>query len=272
MLEIPEIFALARQCNETLIGKRITCVTPTTNQQKFCWFNGDVSAYPTHLLGKTITKSTSQGMFLDLIIEDFTLSLCDGVNMRHYQPNEKLPDTFQLMIHFDDTSTLVFTVAMYGGIWLFTKTFDNIYYQNSLKSPSPLTEAFSEEYFELLFTKVKDMSVKAFLATEQRIPGLGNGSLQDILFLSKIHPKRKISTLTIIEKNTLLKTIKKTLHSMSTEGGRNTEKDLFGNYGGYKTLLSKNTVNKPCSICNDTITKESYMGGAIYFCPTCQHL
>lgn|GEM_PF-2077218 len=30
---------------------------------------------------------------------------------------------------------------------------------------------------------------KAFLATEQRIPGLGNGVLQDILWTARIHPK-----------------------------------------------------------------------------------
>lgn len=42
--------------------------------------------------------------------------------------------------------------------------------------------------------------MKAFLAAEQRFPGIGNGVLQDILLESGIHPKRKISTLRDLER------------------------------------------------------------------------
>jgi formamidopyrimidine-DNA glycosylase len=59
---------------------------------------------------------------------------------------------------------------------------------------------------------------------------------------------------------------------MTDLGGRDTEKDLFGNMGGYKTILSKNTVQNPCPGCGGTIIKEAYMGGAVYFCPVCQKL
>jgi len=46
---------------------------------------------------------------------------------------------------------------------------------------------------------LQNKSIKFLLATEQRIPGLGNGVLQDILFKAKIHPKRKVADLS--EKN-----------------------------------------------------------------------
>jgi formamidopyrimidine-DNA glycosylase len=59
---------------------------------------------------------------------------------------------------------------------------------------------------------------------------------------------------------------------MTARGGRDTELDLFGNPGGYITVLSKNTVDKPCPRCAAIIRKESYLGGAIYFCPGCQPL
>jgi len=38
------------------------------------------------------------------------------------------------------------------------------------------------------------MSAKAVLATQQRIPGLGNGVLQDVLWRAGVHPKRKLGT------------------------------------------------------------------------------
>ena len=59
---------------------------------------------------------------------------------------------------------------------------------------------------------------------------------------------------------------------MVNYGGRDTEKDLFGNTGGYKTILSNKTVNKPCPKCSSKIIKKAYMGGSVYFCPKCQPL
>ena len=114
--------------------------------------------------------------------------------------------------------------------------------------------------------------MKAFLATEQRIPGIGNGVLQDILFNAKLHPKRKTNTLSNKDKEELLDSLKSTLTQMVDEGGRDTETDLYGKPGGYKTVLSRNTVNKPCLDCGTIIKKEAYMGGSIYFCPTCQKI
>jgi formamidopyrimidine-DNA glycosylase len=55
-------------------------------------------------------------------------------------------------------------------------------------------------------------------------------------------------------------------------GGRDTEKDFFGHNGRYKTILSKNTVKNPCPNCGNKIVKEQYLGGAVYFCPSCQVL
>ena len=78
------------------------------------------------------------------------------------------------------------------------------------------------------------MSVKAFLVTEQRIPGLGNGVLQDILFNAGVSPKRKMSSVDGKDMENLLEAMKSTLGAMLENGGRDTEKDLFGNKGRYR--------------------------------------
>jgi formamidopyrimidine-DNA glycosylase len=59
---------------------------------------------------------------------------------------------------------------------------------------------------------------------------------------------------------------------MTDQGGRDTERDLFGCPGGYKTILSKFTVDTPCPACGTIIRKDPYLGGAIYCCPECQRL
>jgi formamidopyrimidine-DNA glycosylase len=87
-----------------------------------------------------------------------------------------------------------------------------------------------------------------------------------------MHPKKKTGTLSAKDPKVLFDSVKKTLAAMAAKGGRDTESDLFGRPGGYKTILSKNTVNTPCPACGTVIQKEAYMGGSIYYCGKCQRL
>ena len=175
------------------------------------------------------------------------------------------------MIVFEDDSFLAFTVSMYGSIYAFKGEFDNPYYQGSIHKLCPLDERFDKAYFISLIRNLKkDISAKALLATEQRIPGLGNGVCQDILFNARISPKRKISTLSEEDIDSLFNTVKSTLEEMTCRGGRDTEKDLYGALGNYRTILSKNTYHDPCPVCGERIQKEAYLGGSIYYCPHCQ--
>lgn len=274
MLELPESKTVSLQAAKTLTGKKITEIFTATHPQKFAFFNGDPDAYAGLLTGGKIKSARGHGMFVDILYDDETnLIIGEGTNMRYYPPNEKLPEKYQLLVCFEDNSCIAFTVAMYGLIWACRGAFENPYYQKSLNSISPLDDAFDASFFDQIFKDVtKDLSAKALLATEQRIPGLGNGVLQDILINAGIHPKRKISKISDVEKTDLFNNLKGTLKKMTDQGGRDTEKDFFGNNGGYKTLLSRNTVNQPCPKCGDLIAKEAYLGGAVYFCPTCQRI
>lgn len=274
MLEIPESYSFARQAADMLSGRTVTDVFNATHPHKFTWYLGDPADYRARLVGKTVRAAEGHGAFIDLLLDDEThIALSDGVNLRYHAPGAEVPPKYQLLIAFDDDSFLVFTVAMYGGIIAFRKHFDNPYYLGALSKPSPLDDAFDEACFGWLISDAKsNLSAKAFLATEQRIPGLGNGVLQDILFKSHIHPKRRLATLGDAELGRMYSSVKSTLRDMADRGGRDTEKDLLGQSGGYKTLLSKNTFAEPWPGCGGAIVKEAYLGGAVYYCPVCQPL
>lgn len=274
MLEIPESRTVSKQAADTLVGRTISKVTNATSPHKFAWYYGDPLSYAALLTGLTIEATRGHGMFVDILCSNGAcITVGDGTNLRYYEPFEQLPEKHQLLIELDDRSHIAFTVAMYGGIWAYKGTFDNPYYQRSLHSISPLDEAFNPPYFDSIIDGVsKNISAKALLATEQRIPGLGNGVLQDILFNAGIHPKRKKATISDFEKGELFHSLKVTLENMTEKGGRDTEKDFYGKAGGYKTILSKNTLAHPCPTCGGSIKKEAYLGGTIYFCPTCQRI
>lgn len=274
MLEIPESKNISRQIENELIGKTIVEVINATSPHSFTWYYRDPLKYNEILVGKEVESTKGHGSFVDIYCDHHTtISISDGVNIRYYSPLEPQPKKHQLLIIFDDRSFIAFTVSMYGSIQAYKGALENTYHQGSLNKISPLDDSFDESYLESIFESVtKNISIKALLATEQRIPGLGNGVLQDILFNSRIHPKRKILSISDFEKGELFHCIKTTLSDMTDKGGRDTEKDIYGKSGRYKSILSKNTYKHPCLNCGDTIIKEAYLGGSIYYCPNCQRI
>lgn len=100
----------------------------------------------------------------------------------------------------------------------------------------PLSEAFTFDYFLALPAEEKQQakSVKAILATEQRIPGLGNGVLQDILYNACLHPKRKWNTLSEEEKRVLFSSVKDTLKEMVRQGEGIRRSTFWGSRGSTK--------------------------------------
>ena len=272
MIEIPESINLASQLDSTIKGKVIKKVLANKSPHKFAWYYGDPEDYSQLLVDKTIDSSNGIGSMVEIRADDCIILLGDGVNIRYYDDSNKAPNKHQLFIEFDDGTAIVSTIQMYGGIWCYKDGENsNEYYLVAKERPLPLTNDFNESYFENLRSNcAMNMSVKEFLATKQRIPGLGNGVLQDILFNAKIHPKRKLNTLLDNDYEHLYNSIKKTLSNMVDFGGRDTEKYIFGNNGGYITKLSKNTLGKPCAICGSEIKKSSYLGGTIYYCENCQ--
>jgi formamidopyrimidine-DNA glycosylase len=273
MIELPEAVNLANQISDTLQGKRITAVTAQHTAHKLAWYYGDPSKYSGLLVGNTVDKACSYGGLVEIKVGKANILFGDGVRIRFHNKNEPRPDKHQLLVEFEDRSAMSASIQMYGGVGSFLDgELDNPYYRVARGKTSPLSPDFNMNYFNgIIPLKGADkLSVKGLLATEQRIPGLGNGVLQDILFNARINPKAKVNTLNDKDKEVLFNSVKSTLTEMTEKGGRDTEQDFFGQPGGYHTILCKNTLNKPCPACGTLIKKEAYMGGSVYYCPNCQ--
>jgi Formamidopyrimidine-DNA glycosylase len=272
MLEIPESQTIAVQLNRTLQGKTIARVAANTSPHKFAFYFGDPAGYDDLLRGETLGTAQALGGQVEVAAGGKRLLFSDGVNLRYFKHGEPLPAKHQLWVEFTDGDSLICTIQMYGGLWAYAEgQNDNKYYWVAKEKPSPLSEVFDLAYFERLCAESKpNLSIKALLATEQRIPGLGNGTLQDILFNARIHPRTKLAALSEPERAGLFHSLKDTLARMTAAGGRDTEKDLFGNNGGYATILSSKRLESPCPVCGETLLRQSYLGGNVYFCPHCQ--
>ncbi len=275
MIELPEAVNLAGQINDAILGKRIAGVVAAHTPHKLAWYYGEPSTYSNLLIDRTVGKASPYGGMVEIGVEKANILFGEGVAIRFHDKNEPRPARHQLLLEFDDHSAVSASIQMYGGLGaFFDGKLDNPYYKAAREKPSPLSAMFDGVYFCRMVgsDEVQKLSLKAFLATEQRIPGLGNGTLQDILFNARMHPKKKVNTLSDTDKETLFNSVKNTISMMAAHGGRDTEPGLFGSPGGYQTILCKNAAGKPCPVCGKMIKKEAYLGGSIYYCEQCQKL
>ena len=271
MLELPESRTFAQQIRENLVGKIISYIEILQTPHKFAFFKGEQDRYEEYLEGQQVVGAVSYGGMLQIDLEDSMIAFADGAYPRYYEETADFPKTHQFAIHFDDETAIFVSIRMYGEIFIFPKgKCEDGYYLSSSRKPDPLTEEFTFYYFENLYIPLKKkVSAKAFLATEQRIPGLGNGVLQDILWEAGIDPRCIVKREDLMP---LYQATRKILNQMVQAGGRDTEKTLFGQKGEYITQLSKNSLYQPCIHCGNEIHKANYMGGTIYFCSHCQRL
>jgi len=275
MIELPEAVSIAGQLNDAVCGSRIAAVTAGHTPHKLAWYYGEPPTYPRLLVGRSAGKAAPLGSMVEMEVENARVLLGEGVGIRFHEAGQPRPARHQLLIEFDDGSALSATIQMYGGLGAFLEgELDNHYYRVAGEKPSPLSPEFDSASFDRMIGRdeVQKLSLKALLATGQRIPGLGNGILQDILFNARMHPRKKVNSLVAEDRGALFESVKATIAGMAEQRGRDTELDLFGNPGGYQTILSRKTAGKPCPSCGTVIRKEPYMGGSVYYCEQCQSM
>ncbi|MDF9867347.1 formamidopyrimidine-DNA glycosylase [Bacilli bacterium PM5-3] len=273
MIELPEAIVLAKQLKENVLNKKIVKIITKESPHRFAFFNDEVD-YEKELVGKQFIDAYNHAGIVELKLDESFLTLRDGTNIRYYKDKSLLPKKHQLLIEFEDESYLVVSVQMYGEINLSLESREHeFYYQICKLNSNPSHDDFTFEYFSNMLANCDDkLSIKAALATEQRIPGIGNGVLQDILFKARINPKTKLSLINQDQRKELYNVMMELIAKMIELGGRNTEKDIFNDAGGYEVILSSKTYKNGCPICKGEITKQAYLGGSVYFCENEQPL
>ncbi len=274
MIEMPEAMTIARQMDETLTGKTFQHFTRGPLTHKFLWLTKSAEEYDAILAGKQITGASSYGRSILLYVgQDHLILFADlGGRILYHPLGQPLPAKYHLRWDFSDGSSLTFALQMWGFVGLLEKSALASHPYDEVGIP-PLAEGFTPQRFDQLLEEYPEKTkkgIKGFLVTSKHVHGIGNAYLQDILFRAKIHPSRKIPSLSSDERFKLYSAVQDTLAQAIKVGGREEEHDLFDQPGGYSRLMSNQTVGKPCLDCGTNIEKFAYLGGACYLCPCCQ--
>lgn len=264
MAELPEIFLISRQMNKELVGKTISgveikqpkCLNIPPEDFSSTLYEARISDVGYH--GKWIIVDTSHGWLL----------LCLGMGGEILLVNhDALPEKYRVIIDFTDLSCLSVNFWWFGYI----------HFADQLKNHK-MTSGLGPNAIDLNFTGLRTLmkgrrgSLKTFLLDQDRIAGIGNFYIHDILFQSRLHPMRTIQTLSDEEIMSLATSIHNRLQLSISKSGFYYELDLYGKKGGFELsdLMIGYKENQPCPICRTAIQKIKTGSTQSFICPECQ--
>jgi len=268
-MELPELTILSSQMRKEIVGKRISEVkvaNPKCLNMLFEQFRKTV-------VGKTIKSVESRGkwIFIELGSHLLLFNPGMGADVIYFKSDDKLPEKYQIRFTLDDETGFTIRVWWFCYLHLMPEKKLGEHKLTAKLGITPLDERFTFDYFKQLLSN-KRGNIKSFLLDQKNIAGIGNVYVQDILFNAKLHPKRKIPSLTNKEIDALHKSIKSVINESVKLGGLAYEKDFYGNKGGYgaKQFKIAYKPGQPCPICQTTIQKIKTGTTSSFICPNCQ--
>ena len=140
--------------------------------------------------------------------------------------------------------------------------------------PEPLKNTFNYTYFKN-YIKGRSRVIKDILMDQKFVSGIGNIYANEILFLSKVKPSRKVKNLKEFELKKIINFTKEVLKNAIELGGSSI-KD-FSSSNGKKGSFQQhfNVYGKKGAACSNTtcksiIVKSSISNRSTFFCNNCQ--
>ena len=270
-LEIPEILTISEQMKENLLDKEITNIILTKHSESTIKQGmSNLDNRNKDILNSKIKRITSKGKWIFLEFKNGSILMFGEIigKFLYIKKDLPLPPKYHVSFQFDDGSIVTLNLFLYAFIVVATLEEKKVHRYAGNIGISPNESEFTLDYFLHVLSNNENKSIKAALNLQEEMSGLGNAYINDILYMAKIHPKRKVSDLKEIERNNLYDSIIKTINSAIELGGSSDEYDLYGNLGKYVRLMGKNT--NECKLCGNKILKENILGSSSYFCPVCQ--
>jgi formamidopyrimidine-DNA glycosylase len=272
MPELPEIVVHAKQMNKEITGRQIESVEIRQPRN----LNMPVSEFMKLIKRKVVENVSSRGKWIFVKLRpDCFLLISLGMNgdLLFFSQEQKLPPKYHFKLRFSDGTGFTIGFQWFGYIHLVKRKDLSKHKFTGRLGVSPLEKEFTLSFFKKLLD-AKKTGVKSFLLDQKNIAGIGNVYVQDTLYEARLHPNRKICSLSQEEKEHLYYAIKKVLNHGIKLGGLVYEKDFYGKHG--KLTVGKFLVGyrtgKSCPNCGTAIEKIKTGSTSSYICPKCQRL
>ena len=161
------------------------------------------------------------------------------------------------------------------GFFQIIKNYDNLKKRFSHLGPEPFNKHYNIHYFQK-FIREKKKSIKDLLLNQKFVSGIGNIYANEILFLCKINPSKKIKLLTKDDCKKIIHNSKKVLLNAIKKGGssirdfKNTEGIKGGFQYNFKVYQRQGLFCKRIN-CKGKIVKKVISNRSTFFCNFCQN-
>ena len=231
-------------------------------------YNLDHDSFVDNIVGKNVISIGRKGKYI-LIPLNIGLIVCHLRMTGQLFLSNKLPNDKKHMRAFFKLNKgyLIYNdIRKFGGFYFFSK----MKYFNYKVGVDPYEKKFTLDWLKKGLSS-KSRIIKYLLLDQKFICGLGNIYVDEILWLTKIHPEKKsdkVKNTSQLFKNIILvldKSIKHhgttiinfTFDNMKTGDFRN-ELKVYGREG------------KPCFRCKSSIVRKKIAGRSTHFCKKCQ--
>ncbi len=272
MPEKPEVITVVNSLKNKIIGKKIVGCN-------IYWDN--IIAYPTtdkfkkEIISQKINDITTRGKFIVISLDDYSLLIHLRMEGKFFfrNNNDSINKHEHVELIFNDnTSFRYHDTRKFGKMYLIP--IEDTY---KVKPLSELGLEYDDKNLtkDYLYNKIhnKNLPIKTVLLDQSIITGIGNIYDDEVLFLSKINPNRKASSITIDECNSIIKNTKKVLDKAITLGGT-TIKSFTSSEGVHglfqNELLVHGKSGQKCPNCGTIIKKIRIGGRGTSYCEKCQ--
>ncbi|MGX4763250.1 DNA-formamidopyrimidine glycosylase [Holzapfeliella sp. JNUCC 72] len=272
MPELPEVETVRKTLTSQVQGKTIESVDIIYPNI----VSGDANQFKTKLKGKTIERIDRIGKYL-LFRLSHDLTIVSHLRMegkyRLILPESPIQKHEHLSILFTDGTQLRYDdVRKFGRLQLVETGMERIETGIRHLGYEPNQAEFTTPYFYQALQK-KKKNIKNTLLDQSVVSGLGNIYVDEVLWLSHIHPLTRAQDLTESEVADLRQAINEEIKLAIELNGTTIRSyhDSNGNEGKFQSFLHVyGKQGMPCERCQTLIEKIKVNGRGTSFCPSCQ--
>lgn len=244
-------------------------------------YHDGIIAYPSVTLFKknirneTINDITRKGKWLIFHLDNYYLLSHLRMEGKYFykDKNEKVIKHEHVIFNLDNKEQLRYhDTRKFGKMHLVEKDKFNDYVVVKELGLEPWDDNLTPSYLKEIYHN-KKLPIKTVILDQSIITGIGNIYADEILFLSRINPLKKVNELNDEQLNAIIKNTKITLEKAIKEGGTTirsytSDEGVTGRFQNSLYVHAKE--HEQCLICHSEVVKIKVGGRGTYFCPNCQ--
>lgn len=274
MPELPEVETVRRGLLKIARGRRIIKID--IHYEKTV--TNDPDWFKSALVGASIEDVDRRGKYL---LFRFSNGMTMVSHLRMEGKYYNLPEDGEIhkhthvVFHLDDDTKLCYSDSRKFGRMTLVETGQEMQVAG-LKTigPEPTATDLQLAYLERIM-RASRREIKPFLLDQSNVAGLGNIYVDEVLWLSQIHPKEPVNQVPAAKIAILRENIIRELAIATDHHGTTVHSytNAFGNAGEFQNHLhAYGNVGKPCERCQTPLVKIKVAQRGTTYCPHCQVL